>query len=369
MRAREGSAALILAALLAAPAWGRELKVVARVSAGDGVIGDAFALDDRGAALAYVHTDAKGQVRLRVGPPGGRARGVDISSFTSAPERVLAVGGRFFLLANERQRRAAAVGPGGLAREMGPFNDVLASTRPPALVTLTERAEKEGERSLEVNAYRPDGSRLMVGKRLTVRPDGTLKEYPDKTFVGFGDGFLEVLVRQPGRYQKAGDVRGLPEVGMLDLRTGKVGGTRPLRDLDRFLGVQAQRNERPGVEAFVHLAEGGAGLELVGPQERVRPLRLPAAFERFEAASLRQQRAGARLVVSLAGDSLEAGASKSARRLHFFAVELGGARMTTLGSVPLEENQEYAWSAGGSRLAVLPKTGAAGGPELAVYGF
>jgi hypothetical protein len=45
----------------------------------------------------------------------------DISSFTSAPERILHVGGHWFVVTNEGTRRAAVIGPNGrIAREIGP---------------------------------------------------------------------------------------------------------------------------------------------------------------------------------------------------------------------------------------------------------
>jgi hypothetical protein len=358
----------------AAGASARDLRPAGKVTVEDGYIADAFGLDDRGATLAYVHASGAGQVRLHVGPVGGRARGVDIAPFSASPERVVFVGGRWFVVASDGQRKAIVVAPGGrIGRETSAFGELLVSTRPAALVTLTERPDKGGGgRALDIVAYRPDGAR-SVTKQLTIEPDDRLAGYPELSFVGFGDGFLEVIVRKPGGYDRRADARGAPELAVLDLRTGKTGAGRPLGSIPRFLEIAAQRNERPGWDAFVSLAEGAGGLLLVGPGLKVRPLRLPARFELFAADSLRQQRVGGRLLISLTVDPLHpervAAGRKGPRSLRFFAVDLAGARASAAGELPLEETQDYAWSAGGGRVAVLKKTAPTGGPELAVYAW
>jgi hypothetical protein len=124
---------------------------------------------------------------------------------------------------------------------------------------------------------------------------------------------------------------------------------------------------------FVRLDEDGAGLHLVGPGEKVRPLAFPGKLAAYDPASLDQQQNGARLYVGLVLDPIAAGADeaghKPARALHVFEVAVGTARATELGEIALPDgHQAWAWSAGGDRVAFLTKTMGSGGREIVVYG-
>ena len=81
------------------PAAAAELKPLARIAIGDGVLHEAFAFADGGGQFAYAETDGKGKTLVHIGPAGGKGKGTargtttDITSFSSAPERILFVGG------------------------------------------------------------------------------------------------------------------------------------------------------------------------------------------------------------------------------------------------------------------------------------
>src|SRR5436190_11546956 len=121
---RSLSIAVVLLAWPVAARAAAEMKAVGHVAVEDGVIHEGFAFDDGGGKLAYADTDGKGRARLHVGPPGGKAAATDITSFTPAPEKILFVGGSWFVVSNEGTRRAIVVGPNGrLGREIGPFGD------------------------------------------------------------------------------------------------------------------------------------------------------------------------------------------------------------------------------------------------------
>jgi len=117
--------------------------------------------------------------------------------------------------------------------------------------------------------------------------------------------------------------------------------------------------------------DDGAGLELVGPGEKVRPLTLPTKFSLYEARSLQQQPSAGQLYFSLTVDPLNpdqvAAHHKGARVLHLFEVGLGSAAATALGEVPLDDADNYAWAAAGNKLAVLKRTGQSGRNQIVIF--
>jgi hypothetical protein len=368
------SAVLSLAAVATpAPASaGSEMKLIARVALEDGVIHEGFAFDDGGAKLGHAETDAKGKAHLYVGPPGGKASTTDITGFTPTPEKILFVGGYWFVIANEGIRRAAVVGPNGrIKSEIGPFGDCfVSSVHGKAFVTVTDKGEKTGGHAYDIAAYRPDGT-PMGRKQVTIAADGTLAGAERLVFVAFTGGYLQALVRKPGRYDAKADVRGATQMAVLDILSGKTGPGKNVPDIPRFLRFADKRAEKPGLETFLRLDDDGAGLELVGPGEKLRPLALPTKFSLYEAASLQQQAAGAHLFFSLTIDPLNpeqvAAQKKGARVLHLFEAAVGSAKATRLGQVPLGETQAYSWAAGGNKLAVLKRTQASGGNEILIF--
>jgi hypothetical protein len=98
--------------VLAAP---KLLKPFGKVTASEGLLHDSFAFDETGSNLATIQFTAKGTVELVVGPPGGKPRVSDISSFTSTPEKLLGLSGYWFVVSNEGRRRAA-ISPSTTAR-------------------------------------------------------------------------------------------------------------------------------------------------------------------------------------------------------------------------------------------------------------
>jgi hypothetical protein len=366
------AAALLLSS--SGPARAKPLREVARVAVSDGVIQESFALDERGARIAYVVTDGKGVTRLRVGPPGGGAfKATDLTRFTAVPERVIAVGGAFYVIANEGTRRAAAIGPnGGLGRVIGPFSDAFVGTaKGPALVAVTDRGEHADGHAYDVAAFRAGG--VQVGRKgLTIAADGTIAGTPGLVFQAFTNGYLQALVKRPGRYDARSDTRGNEEVAVYDVLTGAVSGAhRPgMRD---FADLVGKRAEHPGPELFVRLDEDGAGMHLVGPGEKLRPLAFPGRLASYDPQSLDQQQNGERLYFAMVLDPLSApaveGKPRPPRALHVFEVDAGRARASEIGEIPLPESgQGWAWSAGGDKVAFMRKTTGAGARgEIVVY--
>jgi hypothetical protein len=364
--------AMVLVGSTSVGATARPLPLVGKVSVDNGVINDAFALDDSGHTLAWVETTGSGSVRLHVGPAsGGRAGGavVDLTEFTVSPERIHYLGGQWIVVANEGERRAAAVVSGRrLAARIGPFGDGRVSgVGGKKFVTVTEKSNERTGRSFTIAAYRPGGD-LVARKQLTVSPEGEIAG-TNLGFIGFVNGYLQVLVKKPGEYDRRSDARAPSQVAVYDVLAGRTGAGK--RDIGRSLDVAAKRSEQPGAEMFVR--RDGTGLELLGPDERIRPLALPLKMSAYENGAISQQVSGGRLIFSLVRDAITEDPASAGKRgdraLAFFSVEPASGKLTALGEVPLAEGQDYAWAAGGSRLAVLRKTpeNANAGPVLEVY--
>ena len=353
----------------AAPA----LRQIAEIAVDDGVIHEAFAFADGGARLAYVKTDSKGRTQLHVGAPGGgKMTTTDITSFTRDPERIVFLDGHWFVIANEGARRAAVVGPTGrLENELPAFGEgVVSNVRGRSFVTATDKGDTPAGHAYSIVAYRPNGAQLG-SKLVTIGPDGTLAGSQGLVFVAFSGGYLQALVKKPGRYDARADVRGGTEIAVLDILTGKTGPAKSLAHDQAFLGLASKRAEKPGLETFVRVDDDGAGLELVGPGEKVRPLTLPTKFSLYEARSLQQQPSAGQLYFSLTVDPLNpdqvAAHHKGARVLHLFEVGLGSAAATALGEVPLDDADNYAWAAAGNKLAVLKRTGQSGRNQIVIF--
>ena len=256
---------LAFAALVLAPpppAAAGELKPLARIAIGDGVLHEAFAFADGGGQFAYAETDGKGKTLVHIGPAGGKGRGttVDITSFSAAPERILFVGGHWFVISNEGTRRAAVIGPSGrIENQIGAFGEGFVSeAHGKTFVTVTDKGERAGGHAYAISAYRPTGA-LLGGKTITIAGDGTIAGSDGLVFVAFTGGYLQALVKKPGRYDARRDARGGTEIAVLDVLSGKTGPGRNLPDITKFLRFVEKRAEKPGLEAFVRADDEARG--------------------------------------------------------------------------------------------------------------
>jgi hypothetical protein len=371
MRVCRRSLLLFAALSLSAPAGAApgKLGLAVRVTSDGGVINDAFALDDSGRTLAWIDTLADGGVRMHVGPAeGGPSRTIELTDFTVSPERVHFVGGQWFVVASEGERRTAAVVTGSkLATRIGPFSDgVVASQGGKRFVTFTERPGTDGQ-TFTIAAYRPSGG-LIAQKQLSVSAAGEITGSPGLALIGFMNGYLQALVKKPGGYDRRADARGPVQVAVYDVLTGHAGPGKVPSDLSPVLDLAAKRKEQPGATRFVRRTEEGT-LELVGPAERVQRLATSEWLAGFEPARIPQQAMGERLVFSLirdaARDARETGKA-GIRALVFFEVASTG-RLVELGQVALKEDDDVVWSAGGNRFAVLRRAQANAGSAIEVY--
>ena len=361
-----------LATLMALPAFAvpKQLKPSGKVTASEGMLHDAFAFDESGGKLATIQFTAKGSVQLRVGPPGGKPRATDISSFTSTPEKILGLAGHWFVVSNEGRRRAAIVDPSGrIRRTTQSFDDCELSTSPKAFVAYSEKAESSGDRRFSIQAYKPDGSTLML-QDVIVGGNGTIAGGGGVTFLGFTHSHFAAMVERPGAFNRKTDVRQPPQFALYDVKTAKAGAGKTPPKLANFLEYVHKRGEKPDLPAVIVLAEGQKGYELVGPGEKVRPINLTVPVQDYDPASLQQHQVGNKVVFSLIADrpGLKKGDMNEEARfaLGFFSLDPSSGKVSVLGEVGLPEKQPYPWSAGGSKIAVSRKT-ADGGHEILIY--
>jgi len=350
---------------LAAP---KTLRVVGRVSSKE-TIHEAFALDQTGSNLAYITFSGGGEVQLHAGPPGGKTKATSLADFSGAPEKILALGGYWFVVSNEGARRAAIVDPAGrMRRQTGTFDDCELAHSPNAFVTYSQKRNPNGDR-YTVQSYRPDGSTIAV-RTVVVTPNGTIAGAESAVFLGFSKSHMQVMVQKPGAFDRRSDAREPPQFALYDLATGKIGPGKTPPKLDSFLEYVHKRAEKPDLDAVIVLATGSAGFELVGPGEKVRPVDRIVAQPEYDRSSLQQVQVGNRVVFSLLADRPgnkkddmeEAGRYSQA----FFSLEPESGRVTALGEIPLPDHKACPWSAGGNKIAAL-RTTADGSREIVIY--
>jgi hypothetical protein len=361
---------LVFCAQVTARAAPKQLKPSGKVTASEGMLHDAFAFDESGGKLAAIQFTAQGKVQLLVGPPGGKPRAADISSFTATPEKILGLSGYWFIVSNEGQRRAAIVDPSGrIRRTTQSFDDCELSTSPKAFVAVSEKNEPSGNRRFTIQAYKPDGATLML-KDLVVEGNGTVAGGGGVTFLGFTNSHFAAMVERPGAYNRKSDSRMPPQFALLDVKTGKVGPGKTPPKLENFLEYVHKRGEKPDQPAVIVLAEGQKGYELVGPGEKVRSLKLPLPVQDYDPSTLQQRQVGGKVVFSLLADRpgrKQGDMNEEARfALDFFSLDPGSAKVTVIGEIALPDKQPYPWSAGGNKIAVSRKT-TDGNREILIY--
>lgn len=359
---------LAAASAVAAP---KQLKPSGKVTASEGMLHEAFAFDESGSKLATIRFTAEGRVELAVGPPGGKPRRSDLSSFTSTPEKILGLGGYWFVVSSEGKRRAAIVdGNGRIRRTTQAFDDCELSLSPRSFVAVSENNEPGGKRRFTIQAYRPDGGSLML-KDVVVEGDGTILGGGGATFLGFTNSHFAAMVERPGAFDRKSDSRQPPQFALYDVRSGKIGPGKTPPKLDNFLDYVHKRGEKPDQPAVIVLAAGTQkGFELVGPGEKVRPLRLPLPLSDYDLASLEQRQVGSKVLFSLVADrpGRTRGDTEEAGRyaLGFFSLDPGSGKVTVIGEIGLPDRQSHPWSAGGNKIA-LSRKAADGNREIVIY--
>jgi hypothetical protein len=341
------------------------------VASGEGLLHSSFAFDESGTNLATVQFSPKGTVDLMVGPPGGKPRGTDISSFSSTPEKILGLSGYWFVVSNEGRRRAAAIvdPTGHIRRTTQPFDDCELSLSPKAFVAISESKEPGDSRRFSIQAYKPDGGTLLL-QDVVVDAGGTIAGSEGTTFLGFTNSHMAAMVERPGAYNRKTDVREPPQFALYDVKTAKVGPGKMPPKLENFLDYVRKRSEKADQSAVIVLAEGQkGGYELVGPGEQVRPIDLTVPAQDYDGTTLQQRQVGGKIVYSLVADRPGRGGDmREAGRyaLDFFSLDPASAKVTVIGEIALPDAQPSPWSAGGNKIAVARKADD-GNLEIVIY--
>jgi hypothetical protein len=353
--------------VLAAP---KLLQPSGKVTANEGLLHDSFAFDETGGNLATIQFTAKGTVELVVGPPGGKPRVSDISSFTSTPEKLLGLSGYWFVVSNEGRRRAAIIDSSGrIRRTTQSFDDCEVSLSPKAFIAYSEKNESDGNQRFTIQAYKPDGETLMQ-EDVVVEGNGTIVGSGGVTFMGFTNSHLSAMVERPGAFDRKSDVRQPPQFAIYDVKSHKTGPGKTPPKLENFLDYVQKRGEKPDLPAVIVLAEGQKGYELVGPGEKVRPINLTLPVQDYDPSTLQQHQIGNQVVFSLLADrpGLKQGDRNEEMRfaLDFFSLDPASGTVTVIGEIGLPKKQPYLWSAGGNKIAVQHTT-ADGNREILMY--
>ena len=369
MRTAMGFSVFLVVSLQAATglATPKRLKPSGKVTAGEGMLHDAFAFDEKGSKLATIRFTAKGAVQMMIGPPGGKGRAANIGGFSATPEKIL---GYWFVVSNEGRRRAAIVdGNGRIRHTTESFDDCEISSSPKSFVTVSETNEPSGNRRITIHAYKPNGSTLMA-KDVIVESNGTIAGGGGVTFLGFTNSHFAAMVEKPGAYNRKTDVRQPPQFALWNVKSGKVGPGKTPPRLANFLEYVHKRGEKPDQTAVIVLAEGQKGYELVGPGEKVRALNLTVPAQDYDPTSLEQHQVGNKIVFSLLADRpgrKQGDMDEEARyALGFFSLDPGSGKVQVIGEIGLPDRQPYPWSAGGNKIAVSRKT-VDGNREILIY--
>lgn len=372
MRTAMGFSVFLVVSLQAATglATPKRLKPSGKVTAGEGMLHDAFAFDEKGSKLATIRFTAKGAVQMMIGPPGGKGRAANIGGFSATPEKILGLGGYWFVVSNEGRRRAAIVdGNGRIRHTTESFDDCEISSSPKSFVTVSETNEPSGNRRITIHAYKPNGSTLMA-KDVIVESNGTIAGGGGVTFLGFTNSHFAAMVEKPGAYNRKTDVRQPPQFALWNVKSGKVGPGKTPPRLANFLEYVHKRGEKPDQTAVIVLAEGQKGYELVGPGEKVRALNLTVPAQDYDPTSLEQHQVGNKIVFSLLADRpgrKQGDMDEEARyALGFFSLDPGSGKVQVIGEIGLPDRQPYPWSAGGNKIAVSRKT-VDGNREILIY--
>jgi len=345
------------------------LKATGKIEAGDGMLHDAFAFDETGSKFAYIKFTTQGKVKLLLGSPGGKPTEADIESFSSAPEKLLGLGGYWLVVSTEGQRRAAVVDAAGkIRRTTMAFDDCELSFAPKAFVLFSERMEG-GSRRYTINAMKPDGGTLML-QDVVLEGSNTIAGGNGASFLGFTNSHLQAMVQVPGAYNAKADVRLPPQFAMYDVKTGKTSGAKLPPKLDNFLDYVRKRSEKPDQTAVIVLAAGQNGYELVGPGENVRPIDLTVPKADYDPTSLQQKQIGNKIVFSLIADrpGRSPGDMNETSRyaMGFFSLDPGTGKVTVIGEIPVAKHESLPFALGGNKLAVLRKN-SDGNREIVIY--
>lgn len=396
--------AWVAAAAAAAPAppagaadqGGDAAKPAFVFKADKGFIDDAFALD-QGGRIAILRTDSASFARLQVVDlrTGATRHSFDVGNPQQLFERVLFAGpgGGIVVITRDPATDARSAqhftAEGKALGHVGPATDFGLAARGGReyLVAWDRRALTSGATTYVLSQHRLDGL-TRVGKQrgYTIAKDGTLARPPLK-FLGFQDGYSQLVGQKPGGYDKAKDVRQPDRAAIVDGLDGQLILDADIADVLAWAYGNQLRRRRPNRSLFAVVSDEQDALHLVDVLGRKVPLSLAGTFSHYDPSSLEEQEDGASrsLYFSFAVDPLhpEALARRKADKTYLDvyrarvrgapdartppAVETRRLVRAPLGDRPASWVAQMGENAGFVALLRKHKSFSRGGTELEVY--
>lgn len=384
---------------------GQEPVAVLRLEKGKGFIDDPFALSPDGKTLYYVATDGATFAELRAAAiaQGAVKDTVQVGGLPLSVSRLVLLPGaggvavdRILVISRdpESERESAVVyalggqKPAALPGKAGPAGAITLGQvgAAPAVVAVSRPGPGQGgELRISAHAVSAQGLRPLSAKSYRVRPeDGglTLAGAPAQPLY-FVDGYLGLVARQAGAFDKKSDVRQPDRLVLFDVLGGKVRQAAPIADPTATAELGQLRERHPGESVFVTFDAERAQLSLVGAgvpagdiaaHGQRRALKMARPLTQYDGATLRYQLLGDKgMLVSLTVDPVNEAAVARKKRdpdiIDFCYFPLAGEGGGCPLSLPGNERPSAWQVAGSGRLAVLRKHRgfSRGGTDLEIY--
>ncbi|MBA3452254.1 MAG: hypothetical protein H0T42_04040 [Deltaproteobacteria bacterium] len=340
----------------------------ATVTASDGFLANAFAINSMGTKLAYVQVEinhlAPRTITLKIASLPGAT---EVATLTAVPmpEQLHWVSPDRLLLieAVGKQQRAWSIPIAGPIPQtsIGPFDHISLSdvAGTPTIITYTRtklpKVTTHGVASYAADDLRPLKSAALIEASGRVdHPDG--KIWP----LWWADGWSTLVGRRAGPYDKAENIRLPHQLVRLDVLAGSM-ATSELPIDGAFARLTAEQRAHPGQSAFVF--RRGNVFQLVAGGN-ARPVTVARPASAYYLASLHNQvLGGTKLLFSITSQRR----SKDPDGVEFYVADLTAGQPTKLLILP-GKRKFVEWHAAGGRVAVLRKRqGAPGGPSIDIH--
>lgn len=358
-----------------------------------GFIDDPFALEGgaQGGRLAIIRTDSASFARVQVVDlrTGATQQSFGIGDPQQLFERVLFAGaGGIVVITRDPatdRRSAQHFRDGKALGHAGPATDFGLTSRGERdyLVAWDRRTLTSGATTFVLAQYRLDGlTRVGRPRAYTLAKDGTLERPPLK-FLGWQDGYSQLVGQKPGGYDKAKDARQPDRATVVDALDGSTVLDADISDVLAWTYGNQLRRQRGNRSLFTVIADEQDAVHLVDVFGRRIPLTLTGTFSHYDLRSLEEQEDAARRTVyfSFATDPLHPEALARRKAAKTF-LDIYRARMRSapdarsapavetrrLVRVPLGD-RPASWVASDGFVALLRKhkSFSRGGSELEVY--
>lgn len=279
MRSLAQLSVVLLAAAVVAPAVAQKkapkaegVTKLGTIKPDQGFIDDAFAFDGSGGRLAFVRTDASAYAEVEIIQTSDMASVArfDLSGATTAPVSIAFVGdgSRLFVVgrpAEGDQSTGYLVDfDGKVLHKYGPGTDVVQGELDGKTVVVVYNAKpnKTGV-THEVQAFSLENGKSLSKKRsYAADADGFVKSI-DMTILYWRNGYLEIIGKKKGAYDKLKDQRMNDGEGVYDACAGSLMRNTPIADVIPHTKLMTLRAAHQNQATFLHIPEDLKSVELV----------------------------------------------------------------------------------------------------------